>query len=234
MIKRRIKPLTTLLALYFILSLTCSTVFAVEPVLTDFTPPKNMQASVDAINHYVKEGKYTAGLNQIGKKALEYLMTFDNNLDYSSDKPPAIVFDIDETCLSNYAHLKAVTYGYNTKSWSTWLNKGEGTVIQPSLTLFNQAKKMGIAIFLISMRPDNFRQVTIKNMNKIGYSGWTTLYLPDATQAKGLAQDFKAPKRKQISEKYNIILNIGDQFSDLTGGYAEKTFKYPDPFYFVP
>jgi len=28
-----------------------------------------------------------------------------------------------------------------------------------------------------------------------------------------------------------IIANIGDQESDLAGGFAEKTFKLPNPFY---
>ena len=29
-------------------------------------------------------------------------------------------------------------------------------------------------------------------------------------------------------------VNVGDQASDLDGGYAERTFKLPNPFYFVP
>ena len=31
-----------------------------------------------------------------------------------------------------------------------------------------------------------------------------------------------------------IVVNMGDQDSDLAGGYAERTFKLPDPFYYVP
>jgi len=27
---------------------------------------------------------------------------------------------------------------------------------------------------------------------------------------------------------------VGDQLSDLSGGHAERTFKVPNPFYFVP
>jgi hypothetical protein len=27
------------------------------------------------------------------------------------------------------------------------------------------------------------------------------------------------------------VANLGDQVSDLSGGFAEKTFKLPDPFY---
>ena len=32
---------------------------------------------------------------------------------------------------------------------------------------------------------------------------------------------------------YLIILNVGDQESDLTGGFADRTFKLPNPFYFI-
>ena len=46
---------------------------------------------------------------------------------------------------------------------------------------------------------------------------------------------FKAPERRKLAEQgYTIILNMGDQESDLRGGYAEKTFKLPNPVYFLP
>jgi hypothetical protein len=33
---------------------------------------------------------------------------------------------------------------------------------------------------------------------------------------------------------WDIVGNFGDQFSDLVGGFADKTFKMPDPNYFLP
>ena len=40
---------------------------------------------------------------------------------------------------------------------------------------------------------------------------------------------------KEVAEQgYTIILSMGDQNSDLLGGYAEKTFKLPNPVYFLP
>ena len=40
---------------------------------------------------------------------------------------------------------------------------------------------------------------------------------------------------KQLTEQgYTILLSIGDQQSDLDGGYAERTFKLPNPVYFLP
>jgi putative acid phosphatase of HAD superfamily subfamily IIIB len=33
---------------------------------------------------------------------------------------------------------------------------------------------------------------------------------------------------------YTIIANMGDQLSDLEGGFAECAFKVPNPLYTVP
>jgi hypothetical protein len=33
---------------------------------------------------------------------------------------------------------------------------------------------------------------------------------------------------------YTIIANMGDQFSDLEGGFSERTYKLPNPFYYIP
>jgi HAD superfamily, subfamily IIIB (Acid phosphatase) len=33
---------------------------------------------------------------------------------------------------------------------------------------------------------------------------------------------------------YDIVANFGDQFSDLEGGHADRTFKMPNPNYFLP
>ena len=59
------------------------------------------------------------------------------------------------------------------------------------------------------------------------------ILLPEATFAS--AADFKAPERRKIAERgYTIVLSLGDQESDLKGGYAERTFKLPNPVYYLP
>jgi hypothetical protein len=30
------------------------------------------------------------------------------------------------------------------------------------------------------------------------------------------------------------VANFGDQFSDLSGGFAKRDFKVPNPMYFIP
>lgn len=48
--------------------------------------------------------------------------------------------------------------------------------------------------------------------------------------------EYKRRSRKYIQDDlhYHIVANVGDQQSDLTGGYADQDFKVPNPFYFIP
>jgi len=46
---------------------------------------------------------------------------------------------------------------------------------------------------------------------------------------------YKSGVRAHIEDLgYEIVGNFGDQFSDLKGGFADKTFKLPNPNYFLP
>jgi predicted secreted acid phosphatase len=46
---------------------------------------------------------------------------------------------------------------------------------------------------------------------------------------------YKTATRAHIeSLGYEIVGNFGDQFSDLVGGHADRTFKLPNPNYFLP
>ncbi len=46
---------------------------------------------------------------------------------------------------------------------------------------------------------------------------------------------YKSGTRAYIeSLGYDIVANFGDQFSDLIGGFADKTFKMPNPNYYLP
>ena len=46
---------------------------------------------------------------------------------------------------------------------------------------------------------------------------------------------YKSGTRAYIeSQGYDIVANFGDQWSDLLGGFADKTFKMPNPNYYLP
>ena len=46
---------------------------------------------------------------------------------------------------------------------------------------------------------------------------------------------YKSLTRQHVqSLGYDIVANLGDQFSDLDGGFSDRTFKIPNPMYFLP
>jgi acid phosphatase len=78
------------------------------------------------------------------------------------------------------------------------------------------------------------RAATERNLRAAGYE-WTAVLLKPDDLVTRSAVEFKAPERKKLVDQgYTVIVNIGDQMSDLEGGHAERTYKLPNPFYFVP
>jgi hypothetical protein len=148
-------------------------------------------------------------------------------------KKLAIVFDIDETTLSNYTAIEADNFTFGTNSQNEAQNK-IGTAIPPSLALFNLAKEKHIAIFLITGRRENVRTPTAENLAEQGYTGYKQLILRPVG-GTGTTVDYKAGERAKIEDQgYRIVANVGDQYSDLAGGHSGVAFKLPNPFYFLP
>jgi hypothetical protein len=112
-----------------------------------------------------------------------------------------------------------------------------------TVRLFQVAQQKNVTVFFITGRheegneQDDHRvfEATIDNLHKAGYNvSRDNLFLKPVNDKRSI-QEFKTAKRKQITEmQYTIIANVGDQYSDLRGGYAERVYKLPNPFYFVP
>jgi predicted secreted acid phosphatase len=149
------------------------------------------------------------------------------------NKEPAIVFDVDETLLSNWTAILADGFVYGPKSQAEATDE-IGTAIKPSLDLYNLAKAKGIDIFLITGRGEAVRDHTASNLEREGFTGYKQLILKPAGFA-GTTVAYKAGARKAIEDQgYNIISTVGDQYSDLAGGYADTAVKLPNPFYYLP
>jgi acid phosphatase len=157
----------------------------------------------------------------------------------------ALVLDIDETSLSNLPNLLADDFGFFRGGTCTlvpgepcgfdrWITDHTADPILPTLRLFNTAKAKGVAIFFISTRREDQRDATVNNLKAAGYDGWADLALKQPDD-KSSSQEFKTARRKEIEDAgFTIIANVGDQYSDLRGGHAERVFKVPNPFYFIP
>ena len=65
-----------------------------------------------------------------------------------------------------------------------------------------------------------------QNLTAAGYSGWTDLLFRPSGNSQ-TATVMKAGVRKGVEQKgYKIILNIGDQLSDLSESCSERTYNF--------
>jgi hypothetical protein len=142
----------------------------------------------------------------------------------------AIVLDIDETSLSNYSGLVATNF--SSAGTAIPAAAGTGTAIAPTLALYKDARARGVAVFFVTGRPSLIDAATQSNLRSAGYAlGWDGLQYKPTDQG---TEAFKAAARAAIEAKgYDIVLNMGDQESDLDGGHADRAFKLPNPYYFI-
>jgi predicted secreted acid phosphatase len=224
------------LQLLFLISACGVTLFAQSgsnissPPYGAWQEPENHAIVVDRLMRYHDYGEYDREIREVANSARDYLETVVKNA--PKEDKLAAVFDIDETSLSNWeamADCGFCSYNVQSKLYSI----EHDPAIVPVLELFNFAKKKGITVFFVTGRQESQRAATIKNLNEVGYSGWADLIMqPDGN--KPPASVFKPRDRQVIVDKgYRIILNIGDQASDLAGCCAERVFKVPNPFYLL-
>ena len=148
----------------------------------------------------------------------------------------AMVLDIDETALSNYEELLQSGFNYTQRDWNVWLDTAKAPAIPGTLRLYKEAQRLGVSIFFITGRPESQREVTERNLSAQGYTNRQQLILRPASAAAQSTAAYKSSMRAQIvGEAYKIVLNVGDQWSDLKGTpEAEVSVKYPNPYYLIP
>jgi acid phosphatase len=191
------------------------------------------------VDEYIRDGRYAADFARVAADARAWL---EERAPTAAQ--PAIVLDIDETSLSNWQAYRLNAWGrvvggpcdleHGPCGLRAWQAMARAPALAPTLTLARRARELGVAVFFISGRPPNLQAATERNLRSQGYQ-WTQVVLLPAGRTFASAADFKAPARRKIAEQgYTIVLSMGDQESDLAGGFAERTFKLPNPVYYLP
>jgi acid phosphatase len=202
-------------------------------------PVPNLYETQRLVESYIQSGRYDQDVAAVVAEAQAWLQERARNA-----VKPAIVLDIDETALSNWPAYRLNGWGRVVNGpcdlqlgpcgLRAWQALGQSKAIAPTLALVRFARERAVAVFFISGRPASLREATERNLREQGYQWTSVIVWPEGAQFAS-AVDFKAPERRKIAEQgYTIMLSMGDQQSDLDGGYAERTFKLPNPVYFMP
>lgn len=190
----------------------------------------NLDTVKAEITAYYTSGNYLREASAVVARARAYV---DLRLRQHPRKP-AIVLDIDDTALSDYGYESSHDYGYDPRSYNAVVNAEGFPAIAPTLALARHAESEGVAVIFVTGRRTTQRAVTMGNLERVGYPV-DGLWLRQVYDHAHSVVPFKSHAREEIEQEgYTVLLSMGDQYSDLRGGYAERDFKLPNPMYFIP
>lgn len=191
---------------------------------------QNLGTLEDEITAYYKNGSYDIELSRIEADAARYI---DKRV-AAGVKKPALVLDIDDTALSTVGYELKYDFGYDPKTWNAYAVSPGFPANAPILALAKHAQSEGVAVFFITGRRQPQAALTAKNLHAVGYT-YAHLYLRPVSDKKPSVIPFKSSARAVIERAgYDVLETIGDQWSDLEGGYADRAYKLPNPMYFIP
>lgn len=189
----------------------------------------NLEKVKQMIIEYHKSGDWARELEAAGDRGIEMFYK-----SYDEKEKQAVVFDIDETTVDNYEYYEKNNFAFIPKIWFEWVDSAKAPAIKGVKRIYDEAVKKGVPVFFVTGRSEKGRTSTEKNLINAGYAKYEKLIMRTPEEQKLTALKYKSQKRENIEKSgYHIILNVGDQYSDLFGGYSENILKLPNPMYFI-
>lgn len=190
--------------------------------------------------YFSATGRYWTEVAGVASSAISYFDNYSRSVNVTRDLRLVVVFDIDETSLSNV----------NSFFTNFREDSGDLPALQPVLSLYRFLFEKNYHVTFITGRKESYRLQTVANLAKEGYGGecpgapgsetfttepcWLRLSLRTMNDTR-LASVYKPEKRRELMDLgFTVVGSIGDQFSDLNAEYAaEANFKLPNPMYYL-
>lgn len=192
---------------------------------------------------------YISELHRIQSHQRRYLRWAYHRAIRRGEKP-ALVFDADDTTLMTYdMEVQAMHFNFDPDLQDVWVQDERFPATPGMVDFVNDAEDMGYAVFGLTGRNADQEEATLGNLDNVGYEPFNadnffTEWVDPAdrpdyiecAEADCSTVEYKAGTRRHIEQDlgYDIVLNVGDQWSDLKGGYADRTLKLPNPTYYLP
>jgi hypothetical protein len=189
-------------------------------------------------HHYSEGSRFVADTKRVVADAKRFLAQQIGKV-----KNPAIVLDVDDTSEVTYGWEADNDFGFDPVKQQQAIDEGTFEANKPVLDLTKWAAERGVQIFFLTGRNDQQGPQSLKNLANEGYPTPAGAYFKPKTTAPdylpcGLTCNtvqYKSGTRAHIQATgAHIVLNVGDQFSDLEGGYADRPVKLPNPMYYLP
>ena len=138
-----------------------------------------------------------------------------------TEKPKAIITDIDETILDNSPYAVHQAYQgleYISSSWYEWTDKSSADTMPGAASFLKYLASKNIQVFYITNREDRERASTLKNLQRFGLPNADEIHLYTK-----LGTSSKEARRQQVMDRYEVILLMGDNLADLNVLFDKKT-----------
>ncbi len=185
-------------------------------------PASNIKESQDElllpVLWYQKSGEMRALYIQCyrnAKRALE-----EKTASANDGKPLAVVLDIDETILDNSpfeAWLILNEVQYSEELWNKWVVMEKAKALPGALSFTRFADSLGVTLFYVSNRSSSVFDATVRNLSAEGFPGADSVHVMLMGENSS-----KVSRRNRISDRYNIVLLIGDSLSDFDGIWEKR------------
>ena len=187
-------------------------------------------------------GSWAKETDGVGRAVRSYLARQGTAHD-SHAKKKVLLLDVDDTSLVTYDYEISTSFVYNPATNAQFVNAAVFPKVPGTQRTARYAAGHGYTVIYLTGRPEAQRAGTLRNLQRQGFPvSNATLYLKDAGAAYlsscapscSTVQTKSLTRRYIESKGYRITANVGDQYSDLKGGYAKRTFKLPNPMYYLP
>lgn len=189
--------------------------------------PPNLDPHKRQIRAYMESGDYLRAVERVASDARQWIETRVAQ----GGTRPTVVFDLDETLFFNWPHLRAVDFGYVEEAWDRWVEEAKAPPIEPVKAAYQTARRLGVDVVFVTGRPEKQRASTARNLREIGCGDYAELVCKGADDPATNGAFKTQARRRLVAAGRTIIANLGDQESDLSGGYAERVFKLPNVVY---
>lgn len=192
------------------------------------TGPVNLTVAKNRVINYQENGGFhTDAVTAVDKAIKE----FDK---ITPGKKTAVIFDVDETTLSNYMFNKENDFGYIEKNFDLWIDSAKAPAITEVKRLYDYLAGRNFRIIFLTGRKTYQYEATMKNLAAAGYSKFDTLIVREPAYYGLTALKYKSDKRAVLVKTgYVIVGTVGDQWSDLDGPDHGIQVKIPNYQYYI-
>ncbi len=206
--------------LVFFIILLSSVFYGCNPAVINLTDAKNR------VKDYYESGKFDEEVDSIVSEAIEKLENI------TVTEKSVVIFDVDETSLSNYEYAKKLGFGYTWRSWDEWVKSAKAKAIPGVKKLYDYLISRKIKVIFLTGRTAEQCEATKTNLVNEGYTEFDTLICRTGNEANLKTIVYKSKIIEKLTGlNYEIIACLGDQPEDVKPSGCKLKILIPNYLY---